>query len=163
MLSAGGTIYPPLLDVLSTFGEGHAEAIAYFTPAVPLQPTLAVRATGRKVWGQYPFQEAAHVGGVATVRGLVEDRFAGDAALAGNVELRLTLGRALVLLPVDFGIFGLADAGRVFFSGDNSNRWHTGVGGGFWFAFLSRSNTVSIAAARSVEGTRLYLRTGFGF
>jgi len=37
------------------------------------------------------------------------------------------------------------------------------VGGGVWVAFLSRTNTLSVAAARSVEGTRAYVRAGFGF
>ncbi len=60
-------------------------------------------------------------------------------------------------------MFGLADAGRVFVSGQTSDRWHAAAGGGLWIAFLSRANTLSLAAAHSVEGTRLYVRTGFAF
>jgi hypothetical protein len=37
------------------------------------------------------------------------------------------------------------------------------VGGGLWFAYIERSNTVTIAVARSAERTGFYLRAGFLF
>ena len=159
----GGTYYPRALDVTSSFGEGHAEASTYLTARIPLRPTLAVRIAGKKVWGTYPFYEAAYIGGATTVRGFVEHRFAGDAAVYGNVELRLSIARFFVLVPGELGVFGLGDAGRVYLSGETSDRWHTGVGGGLWFSFLSRANTLSVAAAHSVEGTRAYVRAGLAF
>src|SRR2546429_4452849 len=124
---------------------------------------LALRIAGKRVWGAYPFHEAAYIGGAATVRGFSEHRFAGDAAVYGNAELRLRLARIFVLLPEELGVFGLADAGRVYLAGETSDRWHAAVGGGVWVAFLSRTNTLSVAAAHSVEGTRAYVRAGFGF
>ena len=86
-----------------------------------------------------------------------------NAAVFGNVELRLSVARLFVLLPIEVGVFGLGDAGRVYLSGETSDRWHAAAGGGLWFAFLSPANTVSLAAAHSVEGTRLYVRAGFPF
>jgi hypothetical protein len=162
-LSLGGSFYPKALDVASSFGEGHAEIRSYLTARIPLRPTLAVRVAGKKVWGTYPFYEAAYVGGASTVRGFVEHRFAGDAAVYGNVELRLSVARFYFLVPGEMGVFGLGDAGRVYLSGETSDRWHAAAGGGLWFAFLSRANTISVAAANSVEGTRLYVRAGFPF
>ncbi len=159
----GGTYYPRALDVTSSFGEGHAEASTYLTARIPLRPTLAVRIAGKKVWGTYPFYEAAYIGGATTVRGFVEHRFAGDAAVYGNVELRLSIARFFVLVPGELGVFGLGDVGRVYLSGETSDRWHAGVGGGLWFSFLSRANTLSVAAAHSVEGTRAYVRAGLAF
>ena len=159
----GGTYYPTALDVTSSFGEGHAEASTYLTARIPLHPTLAVRVAGKKIWGTYPFYEAAYIGGATTVRGFVEHRFAGDAAVYGNVELRLSVARFYLLLPGELGVFGLGDVGRVYLSGETSDRWHTGVGGGLWFSFLSRANTLSVAAAHSVEGTRAYVRAGLAF
>jgi len=159
----GGSYYPKALDVTSPFGEGHAEASSYLTARIPLQPTLALRIAGKKVWGTYPFYEAAYVGGATTVRGFVEHRFAGDAAVSGNIELRLSVARFFFLVPGELGVFGLGDAGRVYVSGQTSDRWHAAAGGGLWLAFLSRANTVSVAAAHSVEGTRWYVRAGFPF
>ena len=162
-LTAGGSVFPAVWDVEETFGEVHGEVAAYLTPRTSFGPTLALRAGGKRVWGEYPFFEAAFVGGAATVRGLRENRYAGDASAYGNAELRLRLGRFYVLLPGDYGVFGLADVGRVFLEGESSDVWHTGVGGGFWFAFLEPANTITVALARGGGRTALYVRAGFAY
>ena len=164
-IGLGGSFYPQALGLTSALGEGHAEVASYLTLHVPLQPTLAVRVAGKKVWSTLPvpFEEAAYIGGATTVRGFVEHRFVGDAAVYGNVELRLSLTRFFILLPGELGVFGLGDAGRVYVSGETSDRWHAAAGGGVWMSFLSRANTLSVAAAHSVEGTRVYVKTGFAF
>src|SRR3989475_10774782 len=130
---------------------------------MPLQPTLAVRVAGKKVWGTYPLHEAAYVGGATTVRGFVEHRFAGDASVHGNVELRLSLAKVFFLVRTELGLFGLGDAGRVFLSGETSDRGHGAPGGGLRGAFLNRANTVSLAAPHSGQGPRVYLRGGLPF
>jgi len=67
------------------------------------------------------------------------------------------------LLPGELGVFGLGDAGRVYLSGETSDRWHAAAGGGLWLAFLNRANILSVAAAHGDEGTRIYARAGFAF
>jgi hypothetical protein len=115
------------------------------------------------VWGAYPFFEAAFIGDRNTVRLGRDNRYAGDASAYGSAELRLFLTRAMLVVPTDVGIFGLADGGRVFLKGESSDTWHTAFGGGVWFGFLTRANTVSVAVAASEERTRLYFQAGFGF
>jgi outer membrane protein assembly factor BamA len=158
-----GSVYPKAWDVQSTFGEVHGEATTYLTAKMPLRPTLALRAGGRKVWGNYPFFEAAFVGGATTVRGLRDHRYIGDASAWGNAELRLDLGRYYVVLPGTWGLLGIADAGRVWLTGETSDTWHHAFGGGLWFAPLAPSNTVSAVVARSEGRTGFYLRAGFLF
>jgi hypothetical protein len=46
------------------------------------------------------------------------------------------LTKFFLLLPGDLGVFGLADAGRVYLSGESSDTWHSAFGGGLWFRFL---------------------------
>jgi hypothetical protein len=162
-LEVGGSAYPHVWDVQSTFGEVHGEASTYFTARIPLVPTLALRAGGKRVWGTYPFQEAAFIGGPTTVRGLRAQRFIGDGSAYGNAELRLRLARGTIVLPADIGVFGLADIGRVWLDGESSDRWHTAAGGGIWLAFLNRINTVSLAVARGDQRTAFYARAGFMF
>ena len=157
----GGSAYPATWDVARPFEEAHAEVATYLTAPIPTGPTLALRAVGKKLWGAYPFHEAAFVGGATTVRGFPEHRFAGDAALIGNAELRLSLFRFSLLAPDEFGVFGLGDVGRVYLSGETSDRWHAAAGGGIWVSFLHRSNTLSLAYARSPESSGFYLRAGF--
>jgi hypothetical protein len=159
----GGSVYPAVWDVQSTFGEAHGEAATYLTAKIPLRPTLALRAGGRKVWGNYPFFEAAFVGGSTTVRGLRDHRYIGDAAGWGNAELRLDLGRYYIVLPGTWGLLGTADAGRVWLAGESLDKWHHGFGGGLWFAPLAPNNTVSAVVARSEGRTGFYARAGFAF
>lgn len=165
LFTAGGSFFPKLFSVdSSNFGEVHGLAATYLTAkSLPLEPTLALRAGAKKVWGTYPYQEAAFIGGNSTVRLGRENRYAGDAAVYGGAELRLRLSRFFFLVPGDFGIFGLSDVGRVYLKGESSDRWHGAAGGGVWFAFLGRANTISAALARGEEHTGFYLRAGFGF
>ncbi len=163
VLELGGEIYPAVWDVDSTFGEAHAEAATYLSPSLPLRPTLAIRVGGRKLWGPYPFFEAAFIGGPSTVRLGRVNRYAGDAAAYGNAELRLSLARVTVVLPAEVGVFGLTDVGRVFVEGESSDKWHSAVGGGLWLAYLDRAHTISAAVAAGEERTGFYIQAGFGF
>jgi len=91
-----------------------------------------------------------------------------DALVALNrASYALSVASALVLVrvlgPEDYGVFALADAGRVWLDGERSRRWHTAAGGGLWFAYLRRDHTVTVAVARSAEKTGVYLATGFAF
>lgn len=128
-------------------------------------PTLALRVGGKKLWGTFPYHEAAFIGGPDTVRGLRRQRYAGDASAFGNAELRLRLFDFKMLVPIDVTVFGLADGGRVFVDGEDSNRWHHGVGGGLGLTFLRPEYTFSIAAARGSDDNkmRLYFQGGYGF
>jgi hypothetical protein len=164
VLAATGRLYPPVLTVEEPFGRLEAEARAYLTPGGAAHaPTFAFRVGAEKVWGDFPFFEAAFVGGPQTVRGFHDQRFAGDASAYGSGELRLPLTRYSLIVPGELGVFGFADAGRVFTDADPSDRWHVGVGGGIWLSLLDRANTVSLAVARSRERLSLYASAGFGF
>jgi surface antigen Omp85-like protein len=160
----GGSFYPGVIDVEEAFGEIHAVATTYLTAeSAPLEPTLSFRVGGKRVWGRFPYQEAAYIGDISTVRLGRENRYAGNASLFASTELRLFLTRFFLLAPGDFGVFGLGDVGRVYLDGEESDVWHAAVGGGIWASLLDRANTMSLALARSEERTRFYLTVGFGF
>ncbi|HSM05816.1 MAG TPA: BamA/TamA family outer membrane protein [Longimicrobiales bacterium] len=159
----GGAYVPALMDVdQGAFGEVHGQAAAYLSPPGG-NPTLAVRAQAKKVWGTFPFAEAAFLGGPTSVRGVREDRYAGHASLLGSAEVRLDIARLLFLVPTDFGVMAFADAGRVYAHGESSDTWRTGWGGGLWFAPLSRGTILHLTVARSDERTSFYAGIGFAF
>jgi hypothetical protein len=174
-LDATGIYYPQVWSVDRQFGDTHGELNAF----VPMGPiTLALRAGGKKVWGDLvPFHESAFIGGPGTVRGLRRNRYAGDASTFGTTELRVRLGTMNILLPVDVGLFGFGDIGRVFVKGQRSDVWHTGVGGGLSFAFVHPENTFTAGVAwpgtfengkfmQAFDGDnrpRFYLTGGFTF
>lgn len=163
LLSARGAFYPELLDVdRGAFGEAGARAAVYLSPPQG-NPTLALRAEGTKVWGNFPFAKSAFLGGASSLRGLREQRYAGDAALLGSAELRVYLTRFVLLIPSDLGILALADAGRVFLDGESSDTWRSSWGGGVWLAPLSRGTTLHLTAVRAVGRTSVYAGVGFTF
>ena len=152
--------YPKLWSATGSFGDVRSTVSTYAGAGGRFRPVLALRAGGDRLWGTYPYFDAAFIGGGSTVRGWREQRFAGDASLYGNAELRVFLSRVFLMLPADLGAFGLADAGRVYVTGERSDLWHTGFGGGLWVSFLGRAHTFSVAAARGREGTGFYFRSG---
>lgn len=160
-INLSGAVYPALFDVEDTYGDVRGEFTGYVTAHV----TLAVRVGGQKVWGRFPFQNAAYLGGATTIRGFSERRFAGDASVYSNVELRIPVAPIKVIFPGRFGVFGLADFGRVFFGPDPdaADDLHTAFGGGIWVSFIDEQRVFSIAIADSDERTTLYLRSGFGY
>jgi len=166
-LETAATAYPAIWDAEEAFGEVHGALSVYLTPgSSPRAPTLALRAGGKNVFGdEFPFFEAAFLGGAANLRGYRSQRFAGDAAAFGNAEIRLPLAEFEMLFPAEFGITGAADAGRVFFEGDpdSADEWHSAVGGGIWFSFLRRTQTLSIMVMSGDDKTGLYAKAQFHF
>ncbi|HEU0051699.1 MAG TPA: BamA/TamA family outer membrane protein, partial [Longimicrobium sp.] len=146
---------------VGTFGNLTGEASGYLSPFGRPGPTLAAKAGGRWAVGDFPFQEAAWIGGAGTVRGYPWQRFTGDAAVYGNAEVRQRLGRVNLLLarPI-VGVYALGDAGRVYVDGDSPGDWHVGYGGGLSFELLGRSLAVSVAHG---ERTTAYVHFGMPF
>lgn len=164
-LDAMGTWVPPALDVQSAYGSIAGSLVTYITATgAPMQPTLALRVAGERVWGDYPYVGAAFLGGDSSLRGFLHDRFAGDASLFGSAELRLRLADTRFILPGQFGIFGLTDVGRVWLDGEDSSKWHFGGGGGVWMSFLKQHTpTISVSVATSSESTKIYAGLGFAY
>lgn len=165
-VQVGGAAYPELWDVESAFGDVHGAVSVFLTPGGGRRaPTLALRAGGQKVWGDAPFHEAAYLGGGDDLRGFRKQRFAGDGSAFGNAEVRLPLARFVFLFPTEFGVHGAADAGRVFFDGDpdGADAWHTAFGGGVWFSFLNRRQSLSASIMHGDELTGVYVKAGLSF
>lgn len=161
-LQAWGSGYPVARSDAGAFGGAQGVATAYVS-AGGRGPTLAMRAGGQKVWGEFPFQYAAFVGGGSSLRGYPSQRFAGDAAAFGSAELRQVLTRAnLLVARGNLGVFGLADAGRVWVGGDSPGGWHTAYGGGLFFTILDGRYAVSAAYAHGEQG-RINFELGMPF
>jgi hypothetical protein len=143
---------------LGPFGSAGAEARTYLS--LGAGPVLALRAGGEVAAGDFPFDEAAFLGGPGSLRGFPYQRFAGDAAAFGSAELRQPLGQIKLLVRGRLGVFALADAGRVWMDGESSGDWHTDLGGGLWFETLGYAGTLTIARG---DVTRWYLGLGLPF
>ncbi|MCB9069486.1 MAG: BamA/TamA family outer membrane protein [Calditrichae bacterium] len=152
---------PKTLDNDSAFVRGMLDLRGYFSPFSRI--TLAFRAYGQKIWGGYPYYEAAFLGGPTSLRGFLFQRYGGDSALLGNSELRFKIVRGSFLIPVDFGILGFTDIGHVWIENESSENWHNSVGGGIWLIPAVGEMAFSLVAANSDEGLRFHLISGFSF
>jgi len=148
--------FPPLWNLSQSFATTRAEGSAY-VPLLPNRVHLALRGGASMASGAFPAQYAATLGGWSTLRGYSYRRFSGDAAVDGSTELRVPVGTVNLLLRWNTGIFGLADVGRVWMSGESDGGWHTGFGGGVWLEALGRA--ISIGYAKG-DVNRIYLKTG---
>lgn len=153
---------PAVWDVDDSFTSIDAQVAGFFD--VSSRVLLALRAGGRNVSGDFPFQEAAYVGGSTNIRGLDTDRFAGDGSVFGNVELRYSIGEASAYVArAEYGVFTFADVGRVFLDGEDEDDLHPSGGAGLSISGLDRSFILSLAIARSEEKTSGVFTAGFTF
>jgi hypothetical protein len=167
-----GTWYPEAWDVESSFGQVNGNVNAY----LPLgaRATLALRGGGKKLFGTYPYMEAASLGqgGLGagaleepenTLRGYRARRFSGDSSAYGNADLRLRISSMNIIVPGVWGVTAFGDVGRVWYEGESSDKWHTGVGGGLWFCWLTNRVSASVGYSHSEEDDLFYVTGGFHF
>ena len=159
-LNAEAGAYPLQSGSGDAFGTASARGSFYVPLSHPGGPHLAFRAGGEWATGDYPVQFSAGLGRRRSLRGYQFRRFAGDVATYGGTELRVPVGTVNLLVRSQLGVFGLVDAGRVWFDGNSNGGWHSGVGGGFWLSVFGK--TVSVAYARG-DANRLYLKTGMSY
>ena len=180
-LAATAAVRAGLTGAASTYGQVGGEGAAYFPLNFAPQLTLALRAGADHRIGDFPFYDAAVVGGAGSVRGYRRERFAGRTAAYGGAELRAKLFRVdTPALPFTLGALAFADAGRVWTDGDlaqycpppnvvctgvgisDSNEIHLGLGGGLFFNVLDRA-VATLTVGRSSESTLVTFGGGFAF
>lgn len=154
-LRGGAWLVPGVWDAPGVSAGVTADAGAEVP--LPRGPALALRAGGRRAWGEFAIQDAAYIGGRSTLRGYRHQRFAGDAAAFGGAELRAPVARTRILVRGTLGVFAFADAGRVYVNGASPGGWHTGHGAGLSFTSLGMTARASWARG---EGDRVYLEFG---
>ncbi len=112
---------------------------------------------------KFEFYQGVSLGGETGLRGYREERFTGKSALVGNADLRYSFDRFNVgIIPLQIGIFGGADLGRVWIPSRLSDKWHNSYGGGLWINGPGGLNG-SFNAFTSTEDTRVTFRLGFKF
>ncbi len=113
--------------------------------------------------GDYFFYQAPSIGGNNGLRGFRDERFTGDSYFYQTTDVKLRLKRFITsVAPVNLGIYGGFDYGRVWQSGENSGRWHTSQGIGVWLGTLG---AISLQAGwfNSVENNLIQIGFGLSF
>ena len=173
-LSLDGSVQAGVSGEAETYGTAGAEAALYVPLGISPQVTVALRAGGAHRFGDFPFFDAAVLGGPGTLRGYRRERFAGRSAASASAELRAkVLDLDAYVLPLEIGVLGFADAGRVWadapadlpplaavtFPGDDLQ---LGYGGGLWMSALDRA-VVTLTVGASDEATLVTFGLGFAY
>ncbi|MBO0321366.1 metallophosphoesterase [Muricauda sp. CAU 1633] len=152
--------------------QEYGRSFAYIIPSLSLDHrlcsngrlVLATKVKGHiNIGDDFEFYQAANIGGNNGLRGFRFQRFAGKTAFYQSSDLRYSFrGRKTGLLPVTPGIYGGFDYGRVWFPGEDSDKWHNSYGGGF---FMNGADmlTANFGLFNSADGLRFAFGVGFGF
>ncbi|MEX2109139.1 MAG: hypothetical protein WD802_00850 [Gemmatimonadaceae bacterium] len=158
----GASAYPGILDAASAYQKIAGVAKAYLTVPFLTRPVLALRAGGEKLYGSFPYFDAAFIGGSRSLRTEHRQRFAGDASLFGTTELRIPIANFPFFLPWDIGAIGFVDFARVYVDGASPGGWHQGSGGGIWISLVRPDLGVTIMRTNNPE-RRTLTSLGFAF
>ncbi|MND81635.1 Surface antigen [compost metagenome] len=129
---------------------------------LPARLVIADRVGGGFTGGNPSFFQHHYIGGTHLM-GFRKNRFAGTSFLYNNFEFRYKLlDFRTYLFPGSLGIIGYKDIGRVWIEGENSSKWHNGIGGGI---YLSPVNMLVVTAifGHSREENLPYVTLGFRF
>lgn len=111
--------------------------------------------------GKSAFYQSLFLGGQGNLLGYLQYRFAGQHMVFNNFQARAKLANIVsYILPGQLGVTGIYDVGRVWINNDNSNKWHSGVGGGLYFSPAGLT-ILQILAAHSEEGWYPYFSFNF--
>ena len=173
-LSLFGDVRAGVSGPSDTYGRVGGEAVAYLPLRVAPQLTLALRAGGETTLGGFPFWDASVLGGPGTLRGYRRERFAGRTAASASAELRAKLlDFDAYVLPLDIGVLGFADAGRVWGSSESlplslgpatfpGDDLQLGYGGGLWVGSLDRG-VATFTVGASDEAVLVTFGVGFAY
>lgn len=115
------------------------------------------------IGNNFEFYQGATLGADNGLRGYRNQRFNGKSAFVQSTDLRLNLRKVKTgLLPLNIGVFGGFDYGKVWVENKNSNKWNTSIGAGV-FANAADMITAHLSAFNSDDGLRLAFKLGFGF
>lgn len=111
----------------------------------------------------FDFYDAATIGGSVNLRGYRPERFTGRSSFVQTSDLRYSLTSFTAgFIPMDFGIYGGFDYGRVWVSSETSNKWHNSYGLGVWINALGQA-TLQVSVFNSKDEARFVFGLGFGF
>ena len=92
----------------------------------------------RRSFGDQQFYHHPGIGNGMGLRGYRNERFRGDAVFYHNIDLRLRLLEwDNTILPMDIGIVGGLDHGKIYYSDNEPNPWRSSQTVGVWMEFLS--------------------------
>ena len=118
----------------------------------------------KHVFGEdVPFYQAASIGGSSGLRGYRNQRFTGQSSLIATTNFKWLIKELeSEILPLQLGVLGGVDAGRVWVKNENSSKMHSDYGVGLWLQ-TSQMIKAELQAFNGNEGMRFSVHVAIGF
>lgn len=161
-LVAGAT--QNLKDEEKVYGYVNPKLIFYHALSHNRKLVLKTHMQGQfNIGNNFEFFQAAQLGSDTGLRSYRKERFSGRSAFAGGGDVRYGFDSFKTrITPLQLGIFAGYDVGRVWVPNDDSDKWHSSYGGGFWVnAADLLSGTVNLFTGE--EGLRVTAGVLFSF
>jgi len=160
--------YARTLNPLGSTGERVNQAggtVSLFTDVIWKRVIVLATSFGaERNFGRFLFPQAQYLGFRQNLRGYRIQRFAGKARAYNNSEIRINLGiRNFYFFKGPIGLIGFHDVGRVWITGEESDTFHSGYGGGIWVAPFAKVVVVGTVASSKEEKNWLQVSFGFQF
>lgn len=108
----------------------------------------------------FEFFQAMDIGAKNNLHGFRKNRYTGSSNAYASLEFRIKLFDVnSYLMPGPFGLTVFSDIGRVWLKGEQSRKWHTAFGGGFYFIPF---NQFIISASAGISGKDKLLNFNLG-
>jgi hypothetical protein len=144
------------------YGKLQTEFRAYFNPG-NRGFVIANRIGGGTTFGKPEFFQLMQLGGVHNLRGYHTNRFTGRTMAYESLDLRMKLfDFNSYVVPGSLGLLAFNDAGRVWYPGQSSDKWHYAYGGGIYIV-PAELILIQAAVGISKESTMPYISVGFNF
>ncbi len=146
-----------------SFGTLESSLTFYLTFGSDRPLTIASRTGGGTLWGDPDLLYYHSLGNNNYLRGFRNDRFRGSSFIYNNIDFRWKFKHLdNTYLPMDIGLLAGYDLGRVWLSGEQSNKTHHSLTAGIWVSPLSLF-VISPHYSYSREEHQVNLRFGFNF
>jgi len=117
-----------------TFTKISSDMTIYASLSDPAKLIGVVSLGGSRIFNRsFEFFQAVAIGN-NNLHGFRANRYLGKSTLYSSMELRYRLfNLKSYIIPGPVGLTGFYDIGRVWLDGEDSKRWHSAYGGGFYF------------------------------
>ena len=112
----------------------------YTSMKYPARFVVVTKIGGGKILSKnYEYFQAINFGANNGLAAFRKNRFAGKSSLYGSMEFRIKLFDInSYIAPGPFGLLAFVNTGRVWTDQEVSKKWHTGIGGGFYYIPFNR-------------------------
>jgi len=132
--------------------------LEYFNTAQIILPiTLGLKGGLGGSFGDIPYFKLYSLGQEEFLRGFRKNRFLGKKMAFFNSDLRLhLLTWHSSIVPVEIGVKGFFDSGKIVEDKISKGKWHNSYGVGFFFVPLEKDFTINASVAFSKEESGLF-------